>query len=187
MSKSVEEKLLESGINIPTFSDCKKNKRVWFKNNDPYYKIAFAKINKEELELLDNIHDVLKSSTRGRPLRWSQYECIFQMIEDLYSKYNRQDIQVPSAPDTSKYLVNKAGWLKFDKSFSVTEGYCQFQRYFHYGIKIGGNFNWGEARTVIKYIFKAIEKYYGLPTYSDGSKPSLRMTSGTNWSAVGIG
>lgn len=185
--KKIKLKLADGWREVPTFSECKKYKRIWFKNEHADYGISYYKPNETELEILARVHEIAKENTLGRKILWSKLERIFQVIEDEYSNFNREDASVKSAPDTSKFIANKAGWLKFDKKFSVTEGYCQFQRYFHYAIKVGGNFNYGRPFTLITYILKAIETYYGYPTYSDGKKPIFRTKDGTNWSAIGIG
>ena len=67
------------------------------------------------------------------------------------------------------------------------ESYYSSGTYYKYGLKVGGNFTYGKPRAVMLYLLKYIEKFYGLPNYSDGSKIYIRSNGGTNFSAVGVG
>jgi hypothetical protein len=39
----------------------------------------------------------------------------------------------------------------------------------------------------MNYVLKYIKGTYGLPIYNNGEKSIINKTSGTNWSAVGVG
>ena len=80
-----------------------------------------------------------------------------------------------------------SGWIRFDKDFVVNGGYYCFNRTFTYGLKIGGNFKYGNPRFMMNYVLKYISHTYGLPLYEKGEKPSIQKTDGTNWSVIGVG
>lgn len=67
------------------------------------------------------------------------------------------------------------------------ESFYSSGTYYKYGLKVGGNFTYGKPGAVMLYLLKYIEKFYGLPNYSDGSKIYIRSNGGTNFSAVGVG
>ena len=87
---------------------------------------------------------------------WSELETIFEEFEQFYKEFNNRDASIPSAPDTSKFTATVSGWIRFDKDFVVSGGYYGFNRTFTYGLKIGGNFKYGNPRFMMNYILKYI-------------------------------
>ena len=133
----------------------------------------------------DRILPILKKINKR--CLWSELETIFEEFEQFYKEFNNRDASIPSAPDTSKFTATVSGWIRFDKYFVVSGGYYGFNRTFTYGLKIGGNFKYGNPRFMMNYILKYINHNYSLPIYGGRKKPSIWKTDGTNWSAIGVG
>lgn len=164
-------------------TDIKKEKLIWLTEDKD---ITSRQLTEEECEFFDDrILPILKKMKKQ--CSWRELETIFEEFEDFYRDFNNSDVSVPSAPDTSKFTATVSGWIKFDKKFSVSGGYYGFTRYFAYGLKIGGNFKYGNPRFLMNYVLKYIKYNYGLPAYSDGEKTTIWKTDGTSWSAIGIG
>lgn len=161
----------------------KKEKLIWLTENK---EVTFRQLTEEEIEFFDTrILPILKKIKKR--CSWWTLEPIFEEFEDFYKEFNNKDTSVSCAPDTSKFTATICGWIKFDKKFSVSGGYYGFTRYFTYGLKIGGNFKYGNPRFMMDYILEYINHNYGLPVYSDGTKPAIWKTDGTSWSAIGVG
>ena len=115
-------------------------------------------------------------------------EEIFKRLAIFYNEYKNEDAYVPSGPDTSKFVATKSGWVKFATRFTTDiSKHSGLGTYFYYGLQIGGNFTYGRPKIILEYILMFASKHYGLPRYDDGSRVGIRFSSGTNWSAVGIG
>ena len=179
--KLIKEFSMES--KFISLNDIKKEKLLWLTENKD---ITSRHLTEDEIEFFeDRILPILKK-IKKRCL-WSELETIFKEFEQFYKEFNNRDASIPSAPDTSKFTATVSGWIKFDKNFSVSGGYYGFSRSFTYGLKIGGNFNYGNPRFLMNYILNYIKCTYGLPVYGEGEKPSIQKTDGTNWSAIGVG
>ena len=179
--KLIKEFSMESKF-IP-LGDIKKEKLIWFTEDK---KTISRSLTEEEIEFFeDRILPILKKIRRHCP--WSTLETIFEEFEQFYKEFNNDNTSVPSAPDTSKFTATVSGWIKFDKDFSVSGGYYGFTRSFTYGLKIGGNFKYGNPRFMMNYVLKYISHTYGLPIYGGGEKSAIWKTDGTNWSAIGVG
>ena len=163
--------------------DIKKEKQIWLTEDKT---IKHRTLTDEECVFFnDRILPILKK-IKKRCLWW-ELEIIFKEFEQFYKEFNNRDASIPSAPDTSKFTATVSGWIRFDKDFVVNGGYYCFNRTFTYGLKIGGNFNYGNPRFLMNYILNYIKCTYGLPVYGEGEKPSIQKTDGTNWSAIGVG
>lgn len=160
------------------------NRNIWYASENSLHNII---LKEDEFELFKFAKKIINQFKKSKDLDWYSLKLIFEEAERVYSKYEKEDTSVPSAPDTSKFIAIKAGYVKFDQKFSVYEGYCQFQRYFHMGLKVGSNYRYGSPLNLIKYLLLNIKKDFNLPIYSDGSYPVIRSTGGTSWSAVGLG
>ena len=179
--KLIKEFSMES--KFITLDDIKKEKLIWLTEDK---NIISRHLTEDEIEFFeDRILPILKKIRRH--CSWSTLETIFEEFEQFYKEFNNRDASIPSAPDTSKFTATVSGWIKFDKNFSVSGGYYGFSRSFTYGLKIGGNFNYGNPRFLMNYILNYIKCTYGLPVYGEGEKPSIHKTDGTNWSAIGVG
>ena len=179
--KIIKEFSMESKF-IP-LEAIKKEKLIWLTENK---EVTFRQLTEEEIEFFDTrILPILKKIKKR--CSWWTLEPIFEEFEQFYKEFNNKDTSVSCAPDTSKFTATICGWIKFDKKFSVSGGYYGFTRYFTYGLKIGGNFKYGSPRFMMNYILEYINHNYGLPTYSNGTKPAIWKTDGTSWSAIGIG
>ena len=179
--KLIKEFSMESKF-IP-LDDIKKEKLLWLTENKD---ITSRHLTEDEIEFFeDRILPILKKIRKQ--CSWWELEIIFKEFEQFYKEFNNRDASIPSAPDTSKFTATVSGWIKFDKNFSVSGGYYGFSRSFTYGLKIGGNFNYGNPRFLMNYILNYIKCTYGLPVYGEGEKPSIQKTDGTNWSAIGVG
>ena len=164
-------------------ADIKKEKLIWLTEDK---NIISRSLTEEECEFFDGrILPILKKIRKH--CSWSDLETIFEEFEQFYKEFNNINTSIPSAPDTSKFTATVSGWIKFDKNFSVSGGYYGFTRCFTYGLKVGGNFNYGNPRFLMNYVLKYIKGTYGLPIYNNGEKSIINKTSGTNWSAVGVG
>ena len=179
--KLIKEFSMES--KFISLNDIKKEKLIWFTEDK---KTISRSLTEEEIEFFeDRILPILKKIRRHCP--WSTLETIFEEFEQFYKEFNNDNTSVPSAPDTSKFTATVSGWIKFDKDFSVSGGYYGFTRSFTYGLKIGGNFKYGNPRFMMNYVLKYISHTYGLPIYGGGEKSAIWKTDGTNWSAIGVG
>ena len=179
--KIIKEFSMESKF-IP-LEAIKKEKLIWLTENK---EVTFRQLTEEEIEFFDTrILPILKKIKKR--CSWWTLEPIFEEFEDFYKEFNNKDTSVSCASDTSKFTATICGWIKFDKKFSVSGGYYGFTRYFTYGLKIGGNFKYGSPRFMMNYILEYLKYNYGLPTYSNGTKPVIWKTDGTSWSAIGIG
>ena len=179
--KLIKEFSIESKF-IP-LADIKKEKLIWLTENKD---ITSQHLTEDEIEFFeDRILPILKKIRKQ--CSWWELEIIFKEFEQFYKEFNNRDASIPSAPDTSKFTATVSGWIKFDKNFSVSGGYYGFSRSFTYGLKIGGNFNYGNPRFLMNYILNYIKCTYGLPVYGEGEKPSIQKTDGTNWSVIGVG
>ena len=176
-----------SRLQFPKIGDIKREKSIWLSQGDG--KVYSYQIeNQDEISLLEETIKYIKSNTKkGNNVKWSIMEEIFERLALFYNEYKNEDISVPSGPDTSKFTATKSGWLKFAKSFRSGESYYSRGTYFHYGLQIGGNFTYGRPGIIMEYILMFASKHYGLPKYDDGGRVGIRFSSGTNWSAVGIG
>ena len=179
--KLIKEFSIESKF-IP-LDDIKKEKLIWL-TEDKTIKHRTL-IDEECVFFNDRILPILKK-VKKRCL-WSELEIIFKEFEQFYKEFNNRDTSIPSAPDTSKFTATVSGWIRFDKDFGVSGGYYGFNRTFTYGLKIGGNFKYGNPRFMMNYILKYINHTYGLPEYENGAKPAIWKTDGTNWSVIGVG
>ena len=179
--KLIKEFSMES--KFISLNDIKKEKLLWLTENKD---ITSRHLTEDEIEFFeDRILPILKKIRKQ--CSWWELEIIFKEFEQFYKEFNNRDASIPSAPDTSKFTATVSGWIKFDKNFSVSGGYYGFSRSFTYGLKIGGNFNYGNPRFLMNYILNYIKCTYGLPVYGEGEKPSIQKTDGTNWSAIGVG
>lgn len=179
--KLIKEFSMESKF-IP-LDDIKKEKLIWLTEDK---NTISRSLTEEEIEFFeDRILPILKKIRKQ--CSWSELETIFEEFEQFYKEFNNRDASIPSAPDTSKFTATVSGWIRFDKDFGVSGGYYGFPRNFTYGLKIGGNFNYGNPRFMMNYVLKYISHTYGLPLYEKGKKPSIHKTDGTNWSAIGVG
>lgn len=165
--------------------DVKNEKHVWFgESND----IRIIRLLDLEAKFLDEkIFPHFNGMHKNRRISWERLYSIMKDFETFYSEFENENISVPSGPDTSKFTATKSGWVKLDKDFNsgVTQYSCG--SYFKYGLKVGGNYQFGNPFGILKYILIYISRTYGLPLYSDKSSLYIRSTSGTNWSAIGIG
>lgn len=163
--------------------DIKKEKLIWLTENK---EITSRVLTDEECDFFNNrILPILKK-LRNR-CSWWTLETIFVEFERFYKEFNNEDTSVSCAPDTSKFTATISGWIKFEENFGVHGGYYGFPRNFTYGLKIGGNFKYGNPRFFMNYILKYIEHTYGLPEYENGEKTVIQKTDGTSWSAIGVG
>ena len=179
--KSIKEFSVESKF-IP-LEAIKKEKLLWLTEDKD---ITSRQVTEEEIEFFDGrILPILKKIRKQ--CSWVELETIFEEFEQFYKDFNNVNTSIPSAPDTSKFTATVSGWIRFDKDFGVSGGYYGFYRNFTYGLKIGGNFNYGNPRFMMNYVLKYISHTYGLPLYEKGKKPSIWKTDGTNWSAIGVG
>ena len=179
--KIIKEFSMESKF-IP-LEAIKKEKLIWLTENK---ELTSRTLTEEECEFFDGrILPILKKIKKQ--CWWSELETIFKEFEEFYRDFNNRDASIPSAPDTSKFTVTVSGGIRFDKDFSVSGGYYGFSRYFTYGLKIGGNFNYGSPRFMMNYILKYINHNYSLPIYVGGEKSTIWKTDGTSWSAIGVG
>lgn len=179
--KLIKEFSMESKF-IP-LDDIKKEKLIWLTEDK---NTISRSLTEEEIEFFeDRILPILKKIRKQ--CSWQELETIFEEFEQFYKEFNNRDASIPSAPDTSKFTATVSGWIRFDKDFGVSGGYYGFPRNFTYGLKIGGNFNYGNPRFMMNYVLKYISHTYGLPLYEKGKKPSIHKTDGTNWSAIGVG
>ena len=179
--KSMKEFSMESKF-IP-LNDIKREKLLWLTEDKD---ITSRQLTEEEIEFFDGrILPILKK-IKKRCL-WSELETIFEEFEQFYKEFNNRDASIPSAPDTSKFTATVSGWIRFDKDFVVSGGYYGFNRTFTYGLKIGGNFKYGNPRFMMNYVLKYISHTYGLPLYEKGEKSAIWKTDGTNWSVIGVG
>ena len=179
--KLIKEFSMES--KFISLNDIKKEKLLWLTENKD---ITSRHLTEDEIEFFeDRILPILKKIRKQ--CSWWELETIFEEFEQFYKEFNNRDASIPSAPDTSKFTATVSGWIRFDENFSVSGGYYGFSRSFTYGLKIGGNFNYGNPRFMMNYVLKYISHTYGLPVYGEGEKPSIQKTDGTNWSAIGVG
>lgn len=175
----------KTGINLVPLNSLKKEKILWFNDRPNFY---YGKLPDEEISLINAIiGETLFGLRKTIKIRWSLLEAIFNQVLDYYSNFNGLDNYVPSGPDTSKFTATKSGSVKFCKDFRMGETYYTRGTYFKYGLQVGGNYNYGSPKKVMLYILNYIEKYYGLPNYSDGSRVTISVGCGTNYSAIGIG
>lgn len=177
-----------SRFQFPKIGDIKREKNIWLSQGDGNvysYKIE----NQEEIDFLEVIIGYIKNNTKkGKNVSWDLMEEIFKKMEVFYSKYENENAYVPSGPDTSKFTATKSGWIKFATRFTADiSEHSGLGTFFYYGLQIGGNFTYGRPGIILEYILMFASKHYGLPKYDDGSKVGIRFSSGTNWSAVGIG
>ena len=173
---SMESKFIPLG-------DIKKEKQIWLTEDKT---IKHRTLTDEECVFFnDRILPILKKIKKQ--CSWGELETIFEEFEQFYKEFNNRDASIPSAPDTSKFTATVSGWIRFDKDFVVSGGYYGFNRTFTYGLKIGGNFKYGNPRFMMNYVLKYISHTYGLPLYEKGEKPSIQKTDGTNWSVIGVG
>lgn len=170
---------------ISNLASIKKEQTLWFTDSG---KIMEVELLPDEIDIIEKIINTINFRfKKNTTINWNTLEEIFTKLSDYYSDFNRGNTYVPSAPNTSTFTATKSGWVKFDKDFRSGESYYSRGTYFKYGLKIGGNYNYGRPGSVLLYILKFIQKYFGFPTYSSGEKISIGRTSGTNWSAIGIG
>ena len=172
-------------IQLTDIKSLKKEKILWFNDSPHFYMYT---IQENEICLIE---DIIKNSFNGFrktiSISWDKLKNIFDSVQLFYSQFENDSISVPSGPDTSKFTATVSGWVKFDKDFRMGESYYSRGTYFKYGLKVGGNFKYGNPKATMLYLLKYIEKFYGLPYYSDGSKIYIRHECGTNFSSVGIG
>lgn len=172
-------------IQITDLKSLKKEKILWFNDSPNFY--MHNMLENEIILIEDTIRCSLNRHRKTISISWSTLKNIFDSVQLFYSQFENESISVPSGPDTSKFTSTKSGWVKFDKDFRMGESYYSRGTYFKYGLKVGGNFKYGNPNATMLYLLKYIEKFYGLPFYSDGSKIYIRCGCGTNFSAVGVG
>lgn len=177
-----------SRYNFSKLGDIKREKTIWINQGDGNI-YAYEIENQKEIDLLEESLKYIKTNTKkGYNVSWTTMEEIFIRMEKYYSKYENENAYIPSGPDTSKFIATKSGWIKFAKKFTVDiSKHSGLGKYFHYGLQVGGNFKYGRPKIILEYILLFAAKNYGLPKYGDGSKVDIKFSSGTNWSAVGIG
>lgn len=174
-------------LRFSKIGDIRREKTIWLsQGNGKVYSYQIQ--NPEEIILLDEtLKFISKQTKKGNNLSWSTMEDIFNKVVTFYSKYENENICIPSGPDTSKFTATKSGWIKFEKMFRSGATTYTNGKYFHFGLQIGGNFTYGHPFIIMEYILLFISKYYNLPKYSNNSKTTIEFSSGTNWSAIGIG
>ena len=172
-------------IQLTDLKSLKKEKILWFNDSPNFY---MYELQDNEIKLIE---DTIKCNLSGHrktiSISWSTLKNVFDSVQLFYTQFENENSSVPSGPDTSKFIATKSGWIQFGKDFRMGESYYSSGTYYKYGLKVGGNFTYGKPRAVMLYLLKYIEKFYGLPNYSDGSKIYIRSNGGTNFSAVGVG
>lgn len=183
--KKLLKKFKKKEIQITDLKSLKKEKILWFNDAPNFYMYT---MQENEINLIeDTIRCSLNGHRKTISISWSMLKNIFDSVQLFYSQFENESISVPSGPDTSKFTATKSGWVQFGKDFRMGESYYSRGTYFKYGLKVGGNFKYGNPNATMLYLLKYIEKFYGLPYYSDGSKIYIRINGGTNFSAVGVG
>ena len=167
-------------IQITDLKSLKKEKVLWFNDNSRLY--MYNMLDTEIRLIEDTIKCNLSRHRKNVSINWSLLKNIFDSVQLFYTQFENENISVPSGPDTSKFTATKSGWIQFDKDFTMGESYYVRGTHFKYGLKVGGNFNYGNPGAVMIYLLKYIEKFYGLP-----NEISIRSACGTNFSAVGVG
>ena len=177
-----------SRYNFSKLGDIKREKTIWINQGDGNI-YTYEIENQKEIDLLEESLKYIKTNTKkGYNVSWTIMEEIFIRMEKYYSKFENENAYIPSGPDTSKFVATKSGWIKFAKKFTADiSKHSGVGKYFHYGLQVGGNFKYGRPKIILEYILLFAAKNYGLPKYGDGSKVNIKFSSGTNWSAVGIG
>lgn len=177
-----------SRYNFSKLGDIKREKAIWINQGDGNI-YTYEIENQKEIELLEESLKYIKTNTKkGYNVSWTTMEEIFIRMEKYYSKFENENAYIPSGPDTSKFVATKSGWIKFAKKFLADiSKHSGLGTYFHYGLQVGGNFKYGRPKIILEYILLFASKNYGLPKYDDGVKVGIRFSSGTNWSAIGIG
>ena len=172
-------------IQLTDLNSLKKEKVLWFNDSPHFY---MYELQDNEIKLIE---DTIKCNLSGHrktiSISWSTLKNVFDSVQLFYTQFENENSSVPSGPDTSKFTATKSGWIQVGKDFRMGESYYSGGTYYKYGLKVGGNFTYGKPRAVMLYLLKYIEKFYGLPNYSDGSKIYIRSNGGTNFSAVGVG
>ena len=172
-------------IQLTDLKSLKKEKILWFNDSPNFY---MYELQDNEIKLIE---DTIKCNLSGHrktiSISWSTLKNVFDSVQLFYTQFENENSSVPSGPDTSKFTATKSGWIQVGKDFRMGESYYSSGTYYKYGLKVGGNFTYGKPRAVMLYLLKYIEKFYGLPNYSDGSKIYIRSNGGTNFSAVGVG
>ena len=172
-------------IQLTDLKSLKKEKVLWFNDSPHFY---MYELQDNEIKLIeDTIKCNLSGYRKTIKINWLVLKNIFDSVQLFYTQFENKNISVPSGPDTSKFTATKSGWIQVGKDFRMGESYYSSGTYYKYGLKVGGNFTYGKPRAVMLYLLKYIEKFYGLPNYSDGSKIYIRSNCGTNFSAVGVG
>lgn len=165
--------------------DVKNEKHIWFGESNG---VRVVELLDSEAKFLDEkIFPHFNGMYKNRRISWNRLYSIMKDFETFYSEFENESVSVPAGPDTSKFTATKSGWVKLDKDFNSGSTYYSSGRYFKYGLKVGGNYQFGNPFGILKYILLYISRTYGLPLYSDNSPLSITSTSGTNWSAIGIG
>ena len=172
-------------IQLTDLKSLKKEKILWFNDSPNFYMYT---MQENEINLIE---DTIKCNFSGHrktiSISWSTLKNVFDSVQLFYSQFENESISVPSGPDTSKFTATKSGWIQIGKDFRMGESYYSGGTYYKYGLKVGGNFKYGNPKATMLYLLKYIEKFYGLPYYSDGLKTYIRFNFGTNFSAVGVG
>lgn len=172
-------------LKMSNIKDIRAEKALWYTDSG---KIVTVNLTEEELNFLnEKIFPQFNGMHKGRRISWERLYSILKDFENFYSEFNNVDDYVSSAPDTSKFIACKAGWVKLDIDFTAGESQYHRGTYFKYGLKVGGNYKYGNPFNVLKYMLLLVANRYGLPNYKDGKDLCIRTTSGTNWSAIGIG
>ena len=167
-------------IQLTDLKSLKKEKVLWFNDNSRLY--MYNMLDTEIRLIEDTIKCNLSCHRKNVSINWSLLKNIFDSVQLFYTQFENENISVPSGPDTSKFTATKSGWIRFDKDFTMGESFYVRGTHFKYGLKVGGNFNYGNPGAVMIYLLKYIEKFYGLP-----NEISIRSACGTNFSAVGVG
>ena len=177
-----------SRYNFSKLGDIKREKTIWInQGNGKVYTYEIE--NQKEIDLIEESLKYIKTNTKkGYNVSWTTMEEIFIRMEKYYSKFENENAYIPSGPDTSKFTATKSGWIKFATKFTADiSKHSGLGTYFQFGLQVGGNFKYGRPKIILEYILLFAAKNYGLPKYGDGSKVGIKFSSGTNWSAVGLG
>jgi len=104
----------------------------------------------------------------------------FQDIADEFNHHVTDGDSVPSAPDSSKFRASRGGMIDVVRNLQVHGGQYGMDRQFLVAIKVGGRLD-SEVHTEIERYVKHV--------LDNVSSDTLRFikTSGTNWSAYGLG
>ena len=104
----------------------------------------------------------------------------FQEIADEFNHHVTDGDSIPSAPDTSKFRAARGGMIEVARNLQVAGGQYGMDRQFLVAIKVGGGID-NEVHTEIERYVKHV--------LNNVTSDTLRFikTTGTNWSAYGLG